>query len=74
MISCTEQPGGVVLFAVNGQPLPLESDDVKHIRKELQSIRNRVNHLLDHLEFSPSASVDECASDAGRWMLLRPIF
>lgn len=49
---------------VNGQPLPLESDDVKHIRKELQSIRNRVNHLLDHLEFSPSASVDECASDA----------
>jgi protein TFG len=49
---------------VNGQPLPLESDDVKHIRKELQSIRNRVNHLLDHLELSPSASVDECASDA----------
>lgn len=49
---------------VNGQPLPLESDDVKHIRKELQSIRNRVNHLLDHLELSPAASVDECASDA----------
>lgn len=49
---------------VNGQPLPLESDDVKHIRKELQSIRNRVNHLLDHLELSPSASVDECVSDA----------
>lgn len=49
---------------VNGQPLPLEGDDVKHIRKELQSIRNRVNHLLDHLELSSSANIDECASDA----------
>lgn len=41
---------------------------MKHIRKELQSIRNRVNHLLDHLELSSSASIDECASDAGRML------
>lgn len=35
---------------VNGQPQPLESDQVKHLRRELQAIRNQVNSLLDNLE------------------------
>lgn len=45
---------------VNGQPQPLESDQVKHLRRELQAIRNQVNTLLDNLEppqAQPSAEV-----------------
>lgn len=36
--------------AVNGQPRPLECDQVKQIRGELQQIRDRVNYLLDSLD------------------------
>ncbi|XP_041463635.1 protein TFG-like isoform X1 [Lytechinus variegatus] len=39
----------ITLF-VNGQPRPIESDQVKNLRRELQSIRNQVNFLLDSLE------------------------
>ena len=39
----------ITLF-VNGQPMPLSTDEVKVIRKELQQIRNRCNFLLDRLE------------------------
>jgi hypothetical protein len=35
--------------AVNGRPRPLESAQVKHIREELQDIRDRVSHLVDQL-------------------------
>ncbi|GIY65215.1 hypothetical protein CDAR_381592 [Caerostris darwini] len=35
---------------VNGHPEPLQSDEVKHIRTELQKIRNQVNQLIDQLE------------------------
>ncbi|TTM51868.1 Protein TFG [Bagarius yarrelli] len=35
---------------VNGQPRPLESCQVKHLRKELIQLRNRINSLLDSLE------------------------
>ncbi|KAH7976278.1 hypothetical protein HPB52_010563 [Rhipicephalus sanguineus] len=35
---------------VNHQPVPLELDEIKHIRKELQEIRNVVNRLLDRFE------------------------
>lgn len=35
---------------MNGQPRPLESDEIKYIKKELQDMRDRVNHLLDRLE------------------------
>ncbi|KAH7976423.1 hypothetical protein HPB52_013765 [Rhipicephalus sanguineus] len=35
---------------VNHQPVPLEPDESKHIRKELQEIRNVVNRLLDRFE------------------------
>lgn len=35
---------------VNHQPVPLEPDEIKHLRKELQQIRNVVNRLLDKFE------------------------
>ncbi|KAL7983460.1 hypothetical protein Chor_000336 [Crotalus horridus] len=35
---------------VNGQPRPLESNQVKYLRRELIELRNKVNHLLDCLE------------------------
>ncbi|XP_059355847.1 protein TFG isoform X1 [Carassius carassius] len=41
---------------VNGQPRPLESSQVKHLRRELIHLRNKVNSLLDSLE-PPSDSV-----------------
>jgi protein TFG len=48
----------ITLF-VNGQPMPLVSDEVKLIRKELQQIRNRCNYLLDRLEPPTKAATDE---------------
>ncbi|XP_055954880.1 protein TFG [Patella vulgata] len=44
----------ITLF-VNNMPKPLESDEVKLIKRELQLIRDRVNRLLDRLE--PPATV-----------------
>uniref|UniRef100_A0A7N6A5W6 PB1 domain-containing protein n=1 Tax=Anabas testudineus TaxID=64144 RepID=A0A7N6A5W6_ANATE len=35
---------------VNGQPRPLESSQVKYLRRELIELRNKVNTLLDSLE------------------------
>ncbi|XP_054642052.1 protein TFG isoform X1 [Dunckerocampus dactyliophorus] len=35
---------------VNGQPRPLESSQVKYLRRELIELRNKVNTLLDTLE------------------------
>uniref|UniRef100_A0A6B2F5V6 PB1 domain-containing protein n=3 Tax=Crotalinae TaxID=8710 RepID=A0A6B2F5V6_BOTNI len=35
---------------VNGQPRPLESNQVKYLRRELIELRNKVNRLLDCLE------------------------
>ncbi|XP_061647390.1 protein TFG [Phyllopteryx taeniolatus] len=35
---------------VNGQPRPLESSQVKHLRRELIELRNKVNTLLDKFE------------------------
>lgn len=37
-------------LSVNGHPKPLEGDQIKSIRTELQSIRDRVNNMLDSLE------------------------
>uniref|UniRef100_UPI00398F72B3 protein TFG isoform X3 n=1 Tax=Pristiophorus japonicus TaxID=55135 RepID=UPI00398F72B3 len=36
--------------SVNGQPRPLESNQVKYLRRELIELRNKVNRLLDSLE------------------------
>ncbi|XP_054163076.1 protein TFG-like [Oppia nitens] len=52
---------------VNGQPMPLMTDEVKLIRKELQHFRNRCNFLLDRLE-TPARSLissDENTTAAG---------
>ncbi|XP_030817011.1 protein TFG isoform X4 [Camarhynchus parvulus] len=35
---------------VNGQPRPLESNQVKYLRRELIELRNKVNSLLDCIE------------------------
>ncbi|KAG1673785.1 Protein TFG [Nymphon striatum] len=39
-----------ITIFVNGKPLPLESEKVKYIRKELQGMRNRINQILDELK------------------------
>lgn len=41
---------------MNGHPAPLQADEVKHIRTELQKIRNQVNQLIDQLEPRPAVS------------------
>jgi len=47
----------LVLF-VNGLPRGLQGDELKHIRKELKDIRNRVNTLLDSLEPQSLTALD----------------
>ncbi|XP_062312518.1 protein TFG isoform X1 [Osmerus eperlanus] len=42
---------------VNGQPRPLESSQVKYLRRELIELRNKVNSLLDSLEPSSEHSL-----------------
>ncbi|KAL4656521.1 protein TFG-like [Arapaima gigas] len=42
---------------VNGQPRPLESSQMKHLRRELFELRNKVNRLLDSLEPSVEMGV-----------------
>lgn len=53
---------------VNHQPVPLEPDEIKHLRRELQNIRNIVNRLLDKFEprtfFSNSSEGEESAGNA----------
>ncbi|KAG8187544.1 hypothetical protein JTE90_008431 [Oedothorax gibbosus] len=50
---------------VNGQPEPLQSDEVKHIKTELQKIRNQVIHLIDQLEPRTSSPGDPAEGDKG---------
>ncbi|XP_046764870.1 protein TFG isoform X2 [Gallus gallus] len=51
---------------VNGQPRPLESNQVKYLRRELIELRNKVNRLLDCLEppAEPGVSTNLPESDA----------
>lgn len=46
----------LLFYLVNGSPAPLQADEVKHIRTELQKIRNQVNQLIDQLEPRPAMS------------------
>ncbi|KAF7657253.1 hypothetical protein LDENG_00029440 [Lucifuga dentata] len=48
---------------VNGQPRPLESSQVKYLRRELIEIRNKVNNLLDSLEPPTEPGVTATAPD-----------
>uniref|UniRef100_A0A8C7RNL0 Trafficking from ER to golgi regulator n=1 Tax=Oncorhynchus mykiss TaxID=8022 RepID=A0A8C7RNL0_ONCMY len=47
---------------VNGQPRPLESSQVKYLRRELIELRNKVNSLLDSLEppSEPGLATEVC--------------
>uniref|UniRef100_A0A8D0MGA0 Trafficking from ER to golgi regulator n=1 Tax=Sus scrofa TaxID=9823 RepID=A0A8D0MGA0_PIG len=55
---------------VNGQPRPLESSQVKYLRRELIELRNKVNRLLDSLEPpgepGPSTNITENDTVDGR--------
>ncbi|XP_040280873.1 protein TFG isoform X1 [Bufo bufo] len=56
---------------VNGQPRPLESSQVKYLRRELIELRNKVNRLLDCLEPPtepgiPSSSIPDTETVDGR--------
>lgn len=51
---------------VNGNPKPMEADDVVQIRKELRSIRKQVDYMLDRLDsgFASSATgVNQIANE-----------
>lgn len=55
------------LSAVNGQPRPLESSQVKYLRRELIELRNKVNNLLDSLEPPTESGLAATAPDSGKW-------
>ncbi|XP_048397407.2 protein TFG [Stegostoma tigrinum] len=59
---------------VNGQPRPLESNQVKYLRWELIELRNKVNRLLDSLEppSEPGLSANIPESDAVDGKALAP--
>ncbi|XP_018420701.1 PREDICTED: protein TFG isoform X2 [Nanorana parkeri] len=49
---------------VNGQPRPLESSQVKYLRRELIELRNKVNRLLDCLEPPAEPGISTSLPDA----------
>uniref|UniRef100_A0A3Q3N0D7 Trafficking from ER to golgi regulator n=1 Tax=Mastacembelus armatus TaxID=205130 RepID=A0A3Q3N0D7_9TELE len=49
---------------VNGQPRPLESSQVKYLRRELIELRNKVNNLLDSLEPPTEPGLTATAPDS----------
>lgn len=55
----------LLLSTVNGQPRPLESSQVKYLRRELIELRNKVNNLLDSLEPPTEPGVAATAPDSG---------
>ncbi|KAL3220155.1 hypothetical protein MRX96_030071 [Rhipicephalus microplus] len=50
---------------VNQQPVPLEQDEIKHLRKELQEIRNVVNRLLGQIR-APSLCLQQLGTRGQR--------
>lgn len=52
--------------AVNGQPRPLESSQVKYLRRELIELRNKVNNLLDSLEPPTEPGLAATALESGK--------
>lgn len=57
--------------SVNGQPRPLESSQVKYLRRELIELRNKVNNLLDTLEPPTEPSLTATAPESGKDMPAR---
>ncbi|XP_064629094.1 protein TFG-like isoform X2 [Lineus longissimus] len=52
----------ITLF-VNGLPRPIESDQAKHLKSELRSIRDQVTRLLDQLDIDTQVSSTISLSD-----------
>lgn len=50
---------------MNGQPRPLESSQVKYLRRELIELRNKVNNLLDSLEPPSEPGMTSTAPENG---------
>lgn len=59
-----------MLSAVNGQPRPLESSQVKYLRRELIELRNKVNNLLDSLEPPTEPGLAATAPDSGKHSII----
>lgn len=57
-------------YLVNGSPVPLQADEVKHIRTELQKIRNQVNQLIDQLEPRPAVPGTRVESEKSKILKL----
>lgn len=51
---------------MNGQPRPLESNQVKYLRRELIELRNKVNRLLDCLEPPAEPGLSTNLPESGR--------
>lgn len=58
---------------MNGHPEPLQSDEVKHIKTELQKIRNQVIHLIDQLEPRTSPPGSRAEGEKGEWTCFQNI-
>lgn len=56
------------VISVNGNPKPMEAEDVVQIRKELRSIRKQVDYILDRLDsgFASSAAGVNQTSNEGK--------
>jgi len=55
-----------LILIVNGGPRPLDPEEVKHVKKELQGIRDKVNHLLDCLDETNSSTVEHDLTSADK--------
>ena len=51
-------------FSVNGKPEPLQTNEVKHIKKELRHIRDTCNRLLDKLDEREPQPTSEAVVDS----------
>lgn len=47
----------ITLF-INGKPAPLNNDQVKYVKSELRSLRQRIDQLLERVESLPSTGAD----------------
>lgn len=54
---------------MNGQPRPLESSQVKYLRRELIELRKKVNNLLDSLEPPTEPGLTATAPESGKMAL-----
>lgn len=73
MHACYEMILNVI--SVNGNPKPMEAEDVVQIRKELRSIRKQVDYMLDRLDSGFASSptgVNQIANEGKVFKSFRP--